>query len=70
MPGSEVEVCMFLLLDQWEDMETSGMEAKNEEPGDKGQRAQEGYVHSPNLYTFQVCHWSGVRISYRDWATV
>jgi hypothetical protein len=38
MPGSEVEVQVFLLLDQWEDMEPSEMEAKSEEPGDREQR--------------------------------
>jgi hypothetical protein len=39
MPGSEEEVLVFLLLDQWEDMEPNDMEAKSEEPGDRGQRA-------------------------------
>jgi hypothetical protein len=59
MPGSEGEVQVFLLLDQWEDMEPSEMEAKSEEPGDKGQRAhEEGCVHIPNLCTFPVWHWS------------
>jgi hypothetical protein len=55
MPGSEVKVRVFLLLDQWEDMEPSKMETKSEEPGDRGQREhEEGCVHSPNLYTFPV----------------
>jgi hypothetical protein len=50
-----VEVRVFLLLDQWEDMEPSKMETKSEEPGDRGQREhEEGCVHSPNLYTFPV----------------
>jgi hypothetical protein len=48
MPGSEVEVRTFLLLDHWE------MEAKSEEPGDRGQRAhEEGCVHTapPCVYS-------------------
>jgi hypothetical protein len=35
MPGSEVEVRVFLLLDQWEDMELHEIEATSEEPGDR-----------------------------------
>jgi hypothetical protein len=49
MPGSEVEVQVFLLLDQQEDMEPSEMEAKSEEPGDRGQRAQPQIVYIPSL---------------------
>jgi hypothetical protein len=50
---------VFLLLEQWEDMKPSVVEAKSEEPGDKGQRAHEkGCVHSSNLCTFPVWHWS------------
>jgi hypothetical protein len=37
MPGSEVEVRTFLLLDHWEDMQPSEMEGKSEEPGNRGQ---------------------------------
>jgi hypothetical protein len=40
---------VFLLLDQWEDMEPSEMEAKSEEPGDRGQRAQPQIVYIPSL---------------------
>jgi hypothetical protein len=49
---------VFLLLDQWEDMESSEMEGKSEEPGDREQRAHEGCAHSYNLCTLPVWHWS------------
>jgi hypothetical protein len=50
---------VFFLLDQWEDMEPSDMEAKSEELRDRRQRAhEEECVHSPNLCTFPVWHCS------------
>jgi hypothetical protein len=59
IPGSEGEVQLFHLLNQWEDMEPSEMEGKSEKPGNRGQKAhKEGCVHSPNVCTFPVWHWS------------